>query len=522
MVNLIWVKERLIIFLLFLLIFLPPTFLLGGYTFHSLSLIETLILLAGLTWSSGRIKITKSMVNLPILFYMLSCLLSTINSNYLRGSWEELIKLACCIIFFLMIGNYLSTRLKLLVHSFIFTTLIVISFSLVYLFTHIPESLTDRLYCPLGNPNSLAGLLVITIPFMIRIVWIVRFRFLLGILLLFSFIILYFTYSRGGISGVIGAILFLFFITQRKRYIFILTACVLIATVVFITYQSVFLSRWTGLQTVFQRFYIWEHSWQMFLDHPILGVGLGAYPNVYFDYKGEFSWHQHSHNIFMQQACEVGIIGLLSFIWLLIALFRESFVSKLNNYEKVVKEGLLASLIGFLIHSQVDYFFWIPVFQLYFWLIMGILSSIRAKEYILLPNLCWSISIIIILFWSFCVLKPFLGYTSFNQGVTLADKGKWEKAKIEFERAVWFDFYHPIYHAHLGTTNTKIHPPDLSSAIKEYEKARQLDNHNPLFYKISYQKLPSKTIDLDKRNTLSWKLYRRMPMVRIGDFSSTL
>ncbi len=395
MVNLKWIRERLIIFFLIILIFLPPTFLLGGYRDYSLRLIETLILLAGLIWSLGRMKIIKSAVNLPILFYMLSCLLSTINSHYLRGSWEELIKLTCCIIFFLMIGNYLSTRLKLLVHTFILTTLIVISLSLTQFFTHLPDSLTDRLYYPLGNPNLLAGFLVITIPLIIRIVFIARFKFLLGILLLFSFITLFFTYSKGGILGIIAAIFFLFFNIKQSK--FILIPCLLIG-IVFFSYRA-------GVQIDFERLHIWKCSWQMFLDHPILGIGLGAYPNIYFDYKGANPWHLHSHNIFIQHLCEVGIIGLLSFIWLLIALFRESFVSKLNNYEKAVKEGLLASLIGFLIHSQVDYFLWIPVFQLYFWLIIGILSSIRAKEYILLPKFCWSISIIIILFWSFCILK---------------------------------------------------------------------------------------------------------------------
>ncbi|MEW6608448.1 MAG: O-antigen ligase family protein [bacterium] len=496
MINLTWVKERLVIFLLIILIFLPPTFLLGGYTFYSLTLIESLVILTGLIGFSGKIKIIKSCVHLPILFFMLSAVLSTINSHYLRGSWEEITKLACCLIFFLMVGNYLSTHLKLFVPTLVLTTLVVLSLSLNQFLIHIPKSLIDRLYYPLGNPNLLAGFLVITIPLMVRLFFIVRFRFLFGLLLLFSFLTLYFTSSRGSVLGVIGALFFLFFITRqnRRRYGFILLSGLFIVIVGVIIYNLFSPSHWLGTHSIFQRFYIWKYSCLMFLDHFILGVGPGAYANVFFDYRQDVPWHYHSHNIFIQYACEMGIIGLLSFIWLLVSLFKEGFktIVEENTYEKAVREGLLASLIGLLIHNQGDYLFWIPVFQLYFWLILGILTFRQGKEYIF-PNTYWLTGIIII-FCFFCIFRPFSGYVFFNQGVILADKGRWEAAKLKFEKAVAFDFYHPVYHAHLATSYTKIQPASLNLAIKEYEIASSLDNSKAYF---------------KKEKTLCWKLYRR-------------
>lgn len=575
MVNLNWVCEKLIIFLLLILIFLPPTFLLGGFTFYSLTLIETLVLLACLIWFSGRIKIIKSKINLVVLCYTLACLLSLINSTYLRGSWEDIIKLICCLLFFLLIRNFSAGRLKLFIHTFIFTTLVVIFLSWLYLFTHLPESLSDRFFYPLGNPNLLAGFLVITIPLMIRILFIVRFRFLLGILLFFSFMTLYFTYSKGAVLGIMGAILFLFFINRQNRYVkYIFVVLMLgLLIVLVIAYKCGFLSPWGILAgSASSRLYIWKYSWQMFLDHPLCGVGLGVYPNVYFEYKQNPPWHLHSHNIFMQHACEVGIIGLLSFIWLLVTLFKENFNQVLScNYEQAIKEGLLASLIGFLSHGQVDYVSCLFVFQLYFWLIIGLLSSIREKErekkkqtpntkyqiagdYIYLSSfLSWFMNIIIFLFWFFCIFRPYLGYVSFNQGVCLADKGRWEEAKIKFEKAILFDFSHPIYYAHLGTTYTKIRPADLVSAIKANETAVQFDRYNPQIYRnlgwLYYQKgifqlaekawsrasklqtgekkkfipLYSKTPQLKskKEETLCWKLYRRIPMRELDIYSSS-
>ncbi|MDI6734866.1 MAG: O-antigen ligase family protein [bacterium] len=554
MINLSWVKERLIVFLLILLIFLPSTFLSGGYTFDSLCLIESLVLLAGLIWSLGRIKLVKSSLTLPVLFYITTCLLSIINSYYLRGSWEEIIKLACGLIFFLMAGNYLSGRLKLLVYTFILTTLIVISFSLTQFFMHLPQSLASRLYYPLGNPNILGGFLAITIPLMLRILFVrtVRFRFLLGILLLFSMVTLWLTYSKGAGLGIIIAILFLssinlFSIKRGKVSVWIM--CLFVLFIIYIT---------AGIweHSFSERVYIWKHSWEMFLAHPILGTGLGTYPNVYFDYKGNTLWHFHAHNIFLQYGCEMGIIGLLSFTWLIIALFKIHFKNTADNYERAVREGLLASMVAFLTQAQVDYLLWIPVFYFYFWLILGVLSCKKIEgEYNL--NFSRPIPLIIILFWVFCVLKPWLGYISFNQGVDLVDKGKWTEAKVKFESAVLLDFYHSVYHTHLGTVYTRIQPPDIESGCKECETAIQVDNYNrSAYYNLSqlyYQKgdflkaqkallraiklgrAPYESPILSKReeffhqatsfylkmsklkeekktNTLSWILYRRLPM----------
>ncbi len=566
MINLNWVKERLIVFLLILLICLPPTFLLGGYTFDSLSLIESLVLLAGLTWSLGRINLVKSSLSLPVLFYIITCLLSIINSHYLRGSWEEIIKLACSVLFFLMAGNYLSCRLKLLVHTFILTTLLIVSISLTQFFIHLPQSLIVRLSYPLGNPNILGGFLAITIPLMLRILFVktVKFRFLLGVLLLFSMVTLWFSYSKGATLGIIIATLFLFFInlfSMKRGKIPILILGLSIGLVLFIIYITAGI--WEHSFSL--RVCIWEHSWQMFLDHPILGIGLGAYPNVYFDYKGSERWYLHSHNIFFQHACEMGIIGLVSFAWLIIALFKIPLKNTADNYEKAVKEGTLAGMVAFLTQAQGDYLFWIPVFYLYFWLILGILGY--KKEACLVVegkynfNFSRPIPILIILFWVFCVLKPWLAYISFNQGVNLADRGEWPEAKIKFEAAVLLDFEHPIYHTHLGTTYTRIQPPDIESGIKEYETAIQVDNYNRsayynlswLYYQkgdflkaqktllkaIKFKRIPysccqplwlnkkeefihqahsfylkmSELKDKKKKKTLSWILYRRLPML---------
>ncbi len=78
--------------------------------------------------------------------------------------------------------------------------------------------------------------------------------------------------------------------------------------------------------TAAQRYSLWQSAGHMFLDHPLLGVGLGQfsknYREIYIDKK---FWieeatlsggldHAHPHNIYLHLLTETGIIGLLAFL----------------------------------------------------------------------------------------------------------------------------------------------------------------------------------------------------------------
>jgi O-antigen ligase len=71
-----------------------------------------------------------------------------------------------------------------------------------------------------------------------------------------------------------------------------------------------------------------EVAWQMFLDRPLLGVGAGSFPLAWkrpdtpYNYNGYKGWHQ-PHNLPGQILSELGLVGLLSFGWYLIAVRGE-------------------------------------------------------------------------------------------------------------------------------------------------------------------------------------------------------
>jgi O-antigen ligase len=61
-----------------------------------------------------------------------------------------------------------------------------------------------------------------------------------------------------------------------------------------------------------QRFAIMKTAWQIFRDHPVFGVGLGAYPEANAIYAPHLG-RRDTHNTFLNLAAELGLPGLV--IW---------------------------------------------------------------------------------------------------------------------------------------------------------------------------------------------------------------
>jgi O-antigen ligase len=59
-----------------------------------------------------------------------------------------------------------------------------------------------------------------------------------------------------------------------------------------------------------QRFAIMKTAWQIFLDHPLFGIGLGAYPNANAAYAPQLG-RRDTHNTYLNLAAELGLPGLL-------------------------------------------------------------------------------------------------------------------------------------------------------------------------------------------------------------------
>ncbi len=120
---------------------------------------------------------------------------------------------------------------------------------------------------------------------------------------------------------------------------------------------------------------------RMFWQKPVLGWGLGAFPEVYPQFSSLASNLPvgMAHNDYLQVLVEVGALGLASVVWFLLILYRSALL-KLNqapaDINTAVALAAMLGVTGVLVHSFVDFNLQIPANAALFYA----LCSVAAME----------------------------------------------------------------------------------------------------------------------------------------------
>jgi O-antigen ligase len=104
---------------------------------------------------------------------------------------------------------------------------------------------------------------------------------------------------------------------------------------------------------------IWKATWQMFLEHPIAGVGMGGYwvaISGYHDSSGKKT-PQEAHSDYLELLASGGIIGLALGAWFAFAVIRlmlRNLKSRDPN-RRAISYAATLGVAGVAIHSLVDF-----------------------------------------------------------------------------------------------------------------------------------------------------------------------
>jgi len=142
------------------------------------------------------------------------------------------------------------------------------------------------------------------------------------------------TLSRSGVVTLVIVLVLLLLLIPRKQIIRPIVLIGLIGAVI-VALQPTVWHRLLTFRTGFgaldaQRAYLFKVSWAMFVDHPILGVGLGGFQKMfltphYIIYKTFIPYVEGvtvSHTTLLTIAAELGIIGLAALAWVWSAIVR--------------------------------------------------------------------------------------------------------------------------------------------------------------------------------------------------------
>jgi O-antigen ligase len=131
-------------------------------------------------------------------------------------------------------------------------------------------------------------------------------------------------------------------------------------------------------QALGPRAFLWGHAWQMFLNHPLLGVGFDGFAHALFQQvrAGERVWgmDQYAHQLILQLLAVSGVAGLLALL-----LPLGGLAWRLRRHGAIAGHGLTIGLLLILaIHSAIEQ----PLYYTYF---LGLAALLLG----MLDPACW-------------------------------------------------------------------------------------------------------------------------------------
>jgi O-antigen ligase len=128
----------------------------------------------------------------------------------------------------------------------------------------------------------------------------------------------------------------------------------------------------------------------MWMQHPLLGWGLGAFPTVYPHFRSYVTEYfvNQAHNDLLQVLLETGLLGLAAALWFLFEMYRAGLAGASKTRLDFCSAARMASAIGctgIVVHSFTDFNLHIPANTLVFFVLAGVASS-SAKNVLPFPK----------------------------------------------------------------------------------------------------------------------------------------
>lgn len=369
--------------------------------------------------SEKKILFTKTSINIPVFSVLFCSLAASFHSAHIENSLETVAHdyLIYFLIFFCMVNTIHSQeQAKRILKAMLITCGLVCAYGLYGYYTGI--AIRDgRLVATFEYHSRIAKYISLLLPIAVCLfLWYkdIVSRLSLALLVLLCSFSLILTMSRTSWIAILITMLFIGFAVQKKLLmVIVIGVCALLIFILpskFITHTKTITQVdkfFSSKKILGERLLCWKASIAMIQDHPLLGIGPGKknFRDAFQLYGGKIKEAEKqikkektsvqpkeikikkknavkgveklssAHNILLHIWVEIGIVGLLAFLWLFVTVFYaaiKSWRSLKSGYEKALLLGITASLISIFSHGLTDSF-WKKPDALFLWYIIGIL-----------------------------------------------------------------------------------------------------------------------------------------------------
>lgn len=401
---------------------------LGLSPFVGTALIGVLLIACGgfwflLTLSDDPSETAFTPIHLLVLLYWGIATVATAFSPVMMAAFSGWVKLSLyLVLFFLMARVLRSQRLRsALITLYLHIVLIVSVYGLRQWFfgaealaTWVdptsPQSKLTRVYSYLGNPNLLAAYLLPAIALSLAAIFVWRGllpKALAVTMTLVNTACLVLTFSRGGWIGFV-ALMFIFAVLLLYWFsihfspfwqkwavpvgVGSLAGIMILAIIILPPLRDRAASIFAGREDSSNNFRlnVWAAVWEMIQDRPILGIGPGnnAFNKIYPLYMRPRYTALSAYSVILEILVETGIIGLLSFLWLLLVTLQQGWIQlqrlrQLGNSQGFWLMAAIATLAGMMTHGVVDTVWYRPQISTLWWFVVALIASFYQREQVI-------------------------------------------------------------------------------------------------------------------------------------------
>ncbi len=346
--------------------------------------------------SKGRIKPRITPLDGPLLFFMAAGLLvmavvspklSVAISGY-RAVCQFMLW------FFVLIRLFKSEKdIKVMYFSICAMAVAVALHGIYQYITNVPMpeawvakaemGVRTRVFSITGSPNIMGALMVMTAPMLAacayysKKLWVKCFMWgATGLICLATL----FTFSRGAWFGLTIAVVVFALLVDLKLLVF---AAIGILGVIFCVPEIsnritfLFTSDFAAANSTGGRGERWNIGISLWRQNRIFGFGLGRYGGAIAMQNQEIEniVYYYMDNYYLKTLTEMGLIGLISYVWLLLKSvvwsIRSIFKTRKSGIA-VLSSGIVAGASGVLAHSFFENIFEVPYMNAYFWGLLAI------------------------------------------------------------------------------------------------------------------------------------------------------
>lgn len=246
-----------------------------------------------------------------------------------------------------------------------------------------------------GYPMTLAGGLCIFLPLLLIEFFerklLGKYYWLAGLSFCICSAGLVFNATRGAWLAVtiVCGVLLLYYMFKSKRNLAVSIIFIALISTVLVNNPK-FMHRldtiddFNKYQSNTERILIWQSAWNMFKDHPILGVGLGQYTE---NYQQKYISPQakepnltHAHNNFMQMLAENGIVGFASFVIMFGYIIFKNLIAWVRT-RNVYALMIVSATVCLLLQGFTEYNVGNSAVIKMYWLVLGLLVVLSELKW---------------------------------------------------------------------------------------------------------------------------------------------